>query len=131
MSESRTDLCPFCRPPEERLVETAGHAFAILDAYPVSPGHTLIVVRRHVADVFEIQPDELADAVRLIASARNRIDREYQPEGYNVGVNVGPFAGQTITHVHFHVIPRYRGDCPDPSGGVRNVIPGRGHYGPT
>ena len=122
-------MCPFCGVPEDRLVEAANHAFAMLDAYPVSPGHSLVVVRRHVADVFDLRPAELADVVRLLASTRTRIDREYRPQGYNVGVNVGLTAGQTIMHVHFHLIPRYPGDCADPIGGVRNVIPGRGRYG--
>jgi diadenosine tetraphosphate (Ap4A) HIT family hydrolase len=128
MRESRTEVCPFCTIPEDRLIETAAHAFAMPDAYPVSPGHTLVVVRRHVADVFEVIPDELADVAQLIMSAKKRIDHEFQPQGYNVGVNVGQSAGQTIMHVHFHLIPRYPGDCPDPTGGVRNVIPGRGPY---
>ncbi len=121
-------MCPFCAIPEERVIEAADHAFAVPDAYPVSPGHTLIVVRRHVADVFELQRDELAAVVQLIHSARGRIDREYEPAGYNVGVNTGQAAGQTIMHVHFHIIPRYFGDSPDPTGGVRNVIPGKGRY---
>jgi diadenosine tetraphosphate (Ap4A) HIT family hydrolase len=128
MSGSKTDQCPFCNPSEGRVTEASGLAFAMLDAYPVSPGHTLVVVRRHVADVFDLRPDELADVARLIASAKRRIDSHFLPRGYNVGVNVGQASGQTIMHVHVHLIPRYPGDCPDPTGGVRNVIPGRGPY---
>ncbi len=123
-------MCPFCTVPQVQVIEDAGHAFTILDAYPASPGHTLIVVRRHVANVFELEKKELAAVVQLIHSARGRIEREHGPDGYNIGVNVGLAAGQTVMHVHFHVIPRYAGDSADPTGGVRNVIPGKGHYIP-
>lgn len=112
------------------MIEDAAHAFAMFDAYPVSLGHTLIVVRRHVANVFELEKEELTAVVHLIQSARARIEREHEPAGYNVGVNVGRAAGQTIMHVHFHIIPRYFGDSSDPTGGVRNVIPGKGRYIP-
>lgn len=127
-SESRHELCPFCTVPERRVIEETVHAFAVLDAYPVSIGHTLVVVRRHVANVFDLEQKELAAVFHLICSARKRVDRDHRPAGYNVGVNIGEAGGQTIMHVHFHVIPRYLGDCPDPTGGVRNVIPGRGRY---
>jgi diadenosine tetraphosphate (Ap4A) HIT family hydrolase len=126
--ESRLEVCPFCSVAQERVIEEADHAFAMLDAYPVSPGHTLIVVRRHVANVFELEEEELAAVVQLIRSVRERIDREYEPAGYNIGINVGQAAGQTIMHVHFHIIPRYFGDSADPTGGVRNAIPGKGRY---
>jgi diadenosine tetraphosphate (Ap4A) HIT family hydrolase len=128
MSESRLDLCPFCEITGERVIEAVDHAYAVLDAYPVSRGHTLIVVRRHIADVFALEEEELTAIARLIRSARGRIDHEYQPAGYNIGVNAGRAAGQTIMHVHFHMIPRYFGDSPDPTGGVRNVILGKGRY---
>src|SRR5207237_1207747 len=84
MNESKFESCPFCAIADERVVEPADNAFAILDAYPVSPGHTLIVIRRHVADVFELDKEELATVVRLIHSARLRIDGEFQPAGYNI-----------------------------------------------
>lgn len=128
MSESKSESCPFCAIAEERVVEAVDDAFAVLDAFPVSPGHTLIVVRRHVADIFELYKEEVAAVVRLIESARRRIDGEFQPVGYNIGVNIGRAAGQTIAHARFHVIPRYLGDTPDPTGGVRNVIHGKGRY---
>jgi diadenosine tetraphosphate (Ap4A) HIT family hydrolase len=91
--------------PAERVVEAGNHAFVVFDAYPVSPGHSLVVSRR-----------------------RRRIDRDLQPSGYNIGVNVGHDAGQAVMHVHVHVIPRYRGDTPEPTGGVRGVIPGKARY---
>jgi diadenosine tetraphosphate (Ap4A) HIT family hydrolase len=128
MSDSSPDPCPFCAMPEERIVEAREHAFAVLDAYPVSPGHTLAIARRHVPDVFDLTADEIADILRLIGSARDRIDRTHRPTGYNIGVNIGRDAGQTVMHVHIHVIPRYPGDCADPTGGVRGVIAGKAGY---
>jgi diadenosine tetraphosphate (Ap4A) HIT family hydrolase len=112
----------------DRIIDAAEHAFSAMDAYPVSPGHTLVISRRHVADVFALSAAEVADIVSLIHSAKLRLDEAYQPSGYNVGVNVGEDAGQTIMHVHVHVIPRYARDTPDPTGGVRHVIPGRANY---
>jgi diadenosine tetraphosphate (Ap4A) HIT family hydrolase len=114
--------------PADRIVEGREHAFAVLDAYPVSPGHTLAIARRHVPDVFDLTADEIADILHLIGSARDRIDRTLRPTGYNIGVNIGRDAGQTVMHVHVHVIPRYPGDCEDPTGGVRGVIPGKARY---
>ncbi len=114
--------------PADRIIEAREHAFAVLDAYPVSPGHTLAIARRHVADVFDLTADEVADILHLIGSARDRIDRVHRPTGYNIGVNVGRDAGQTVMHLHVHIIPRYRGDCDDPTGGVRGVIPARARY---
>jgi diadenosine tetraphosphate (Ap4A) HIT family hydrolase len=114
--------------PEERIVEAREHAFAVLDAYPVSPGHTLAIARRHVLDVFDLTAGEVADILYLVRSARGRIDRTLRPAGYNIGVNIGRDAGQTVMHVHVHVIPRYPGDSEDPTGGVRGVIPGKARY---
>ena len=102
--------------------------FAVLDAYPVSSGHTLAIARRHVSDVFDLTADELADTLRLIGSARDPIDRTLRPTGYDIGVNIGRDAGQTVLHVHIHIIARYPGDCEDPPGGVRGVIPGKARY---
>jgi diadenosine tetraphosphate (Ap4A) HIT family hydrolase len=128
MSDSKPDPCPFCAIPADRIVEARAHAFAVLDAYPVSPGHTLVIARRHIPDVFDLTADEIADILRLVRSARDRIDRTLRPSGYNIGVNVGRDAGQTVMHLHVHVVPRYRGDCDDPTGGVRGVIPARARY---
>jgi diadenosine tetraphosphate (Ap4A) HIT family hydrolase len=128
MSASNPERCPFCTMPADRLIESNRHAFAVLDGFPVSPGHTLVVARRHVADVFDLGENEIADIIGLIRSARLRLDQEWSPTGYNVGVNVGADAGQTVMHVHIHVIPRYSGDTSDPTGGVRHVIPGKARY---
>ena len=92
------------------MLEANGTAFVVLDAYPVSPGHSLVISRRHIADDLRSHGAEIVDILQLVRSARERIDRTLQPTGYNVGVNVGRDAGQTVMHVHIHVIPRYRGD---------------------
>jgi diadenosine tetraphosphate (Ap4A) HIT family hydrolase len=114
--------------PPGRVLDTREHAFTVLDAYPVSPGHSLVISRRHVADIFDLTASEIGDMLLLVRSARERIDRTLHPAGYNLGVNLGKDAGQTVMHAHVHVIPRYRGDTDDPTGGVRGVIPGKARY---
>jgi len=104
------------------------HAFAVFDAYPVSPGHALVVSRRHVANLFELSLDEQSSLWALLLPVKEAIDSRHSPAGYNVGVNVGSAAGQTIGHVHIHVIPRYEGDVDDPRGGVGWVLPARADY---
>jgi diadenosine tetraphosphate (Ap4A) HIT family hydrolase len=103
-------------------------AFAIRDAFPVSPGHTLIVPRRLVATWFDASVDERAALVDLLDVVKQQLDAELHPDGYNVGFNAGEAAGQTVAHLHLHVIPRYRGDVEDPRGGIRHVMPGKGNY---
>jgi len=121
--------CPLCRATSARNVLLANeHATAIPDAYPVSKGHTLIVSRRHVASLFDLSPDEQCAIWELLPLVKDALDSGFSPAGYNVGVNVGTAAGQTVAHVHVHVIPRYAGDVDDPAGGVRFVIPQRGNY---
>jgi diadenosine tetraphosphate (Ap4A) HIT family hydrolase len=103
-------------------------AYSARDTYAVSPGHTLIIPRRHVASFFDLTPEEVNACMELITEERKRLDEEFKPDGYNIGVNVGPAAGQSIFHVHIHLIPRYEGDVENPQGGVRHVIPKKGHY---
>lgn len=124
------DPCPFCAVPPERVLDANGSAFVVLDAYPVSPGHSLVISCRHVADIFDLSQTEVCDILELVRSTRERVDRTLRPAGYNVGVNVGRNAGQTVmhVHVHVHVIPRYFGDSDDPTGGVRGVVPGKARY---
>ena len=106
-------------------------AFAIRDAYPVSPGHTLVITRRLVPDWFSATPEEQAAVMALVEEVRRALDQEApRPDGYNVGFNAGEAAGQTVMHLHVHVIPRFRGDMPDPRGGVRGVITGKQRYLP-
>jgi superfamily II DNA or RNA helicase/HKD family nuclease/diadenosine tetraphosphate (Ap4A) HIT family hydrolase len=123
------DGCPFCPPDAARVFYQGKRVLGFWDAYPVSPGHALLSPRRHVSDWFDASPDEQAELVRAIETARTAIERDHRPDGYNVGMHLGRAAGQTVFHLHIHVIPRYAGDTPDPRGGVRHVIPGRGKYG--
>ena len=120
--------CPFCSLPRDRFLRECGTALALRDAFPVSPGHTLIIPRRHVASFFDVTDAERADLMSLLAVARDSLDREFRPAGYNVGINDGTAAGQTVPHLHIHLIPRYVGDCEDPRGGVRWVLPARAAY---
>ena len=128
MSALDPDPCPFCAMASERVLEANGGAFVVLDAFPVSPGHSLVITRRHVGDIFDLTATEVGDVLELVRSTRDRIDQTLHPAGYNVGVNVGQYAGQTVMHAHVHVIPRYPGDSDDPTGGVRSVIPGKARY---
>src|SRR5262249_29208503 len=103
-------------------------AIAIADSFPVSQGHTLVVSRRHVEDFFDLSNTEMVAVIELLFRMQRRLAAEFCPSGFNVGVNVGVAAGQTVMHVHIHLIPRFMGDAPDPRGGVRNVILGKGPY---
>lgn len=119
--------CLFCKDPRGVSLQHE-LAFSARDSYPASPGHTLVIPRRHVASFFDLTPEEVAACMDLIREEKKRIDEELDPDGYNIGVNVGSAAGQSIFHVHIHLIPRYKGDVENPQGGVRHVIPGKGHY---
>lgn len=119
---------PFLQLPESEWLASNDLAFAIYDRYPVSPGHALVIPRRVVATWFEATADERAAILDLIDRVKPVIDDRHHPDGYNIGINVGSAAGQTVMHLHVHVIPRYRGDVLDPRGGVRHVIPPRANY---
>jgi diadenosine tetraphosphate (Ap4A) HIT family hydrolase len=120
--------CPFCHLPRERILLENELAFAFRDGYPVSEGHTLIVPRRHVRSFFDTTEQEQAAMLDLLGRAREELNASLRPAGYNVGINDGTAAGQTVMHVHVHLIPRYEGDRDDPRGGVRWVIPGKADY---
>lgn len=121
--------CPFCNPDAERelLLESAT-AYAMFDKYPVSNGHTLIIPKKHCAEYFELSFKEQSACWFILNKAKKILQKKLTPHGFNVGINVGLAAGQTVNHVHIHLIPRYRGDVIDPIGGVRNVIPSKGDY---
>ena len=122
------DECPFCLLPRRECVLESELSFAIFDAFPVGPGHLLILPKRHVGNFFELSERELEDVMRLLRLAKERLTEGFHPDGFNVGVNIGDAAGQTIGHVHVHLIPRYSGDVEDPTGGVRGVIPRKQKY---
>ena len=123
-----TASCPFCNLPRDRVLHERETAFAIRDGFPVSPGHTLIIPKRHVTSFFEVTDAERADLMSLLAVARDDLDRQFRPAGYNIGINDGAAAGQTVPHLHIHLIPRYEGDREDPRGGVRWVLPDKAAY---
>lgn len=120
--------CPFCSPDVNRLVLQTADFFVLWDAFPVSPGHALVVPARHIESWFDAGREEQAALLDGIERARNAILARYKPTGFNIGINIGAAAGQTVAHLHVHVIPRYDGDVRNPVGGVRNVIPGKGNY---
>jgi len=119
--------CLFCKDPRGVILER-DLAYSARDTYAVSPGHTLVIPSRHVSSFFDLTPDEVDACMGLITEERLRLDKEFKPDGYNIGVNVGQAAGQSVFHVHIHLIPRYKGDVENPQGGVRHVIPKKGHY---
>jgi superfamily II DNA or RNA helicase/HKD family nuclease len=121
-------FCPFCAPSSDKVFFPGELVVGIWDAFPVSPGHALLTPRRHVAEWFDATPEEQTELLRAIAVAKAVIETKHRPDGYNIGINVGRAAGQTVFHLHVHVIPRYMGDVPDPRGGVRHVIPSKGNY---
>jgi diadenosine tetraphosphate (Ap4A) HIT family hydrolase len=120
--------CPFCPPAAARIFHEDPLVLGVWDGYPVSPGHALLVPRRHVATWFDASEDERRALAAGIEIARGAILARHRPDGFNVGMNLGEAAGQTVPHLHLHVIPRYRGDVADPRGGVRWVLPERVAY---
>lgn len=123
-----TKPCPFCTLPLERIIDSNDLALVIRDGYPVSPGHTLVIPKRHIGSWFEITPEEQSAMLNLLGTAKAVLEKEFKPDGYNIGINDGPTAGQTVPHLHMHLIPRYKGDLEDPRGGVRWIIPGKAKY---
>lgn len=119
---------PFLAVPVERRIVQNDLAFAINDANPVSPGHTLIIPIRQIETWFDATVEEWAAALELVNHVKAKLDADHAPDGYNVGFNAGRAAGQTVFHAHLHVIPRFAGDVEDPTGGVRHAVVGRGHY---
>jgi len=120
------DPCRFCSP--RGVTGRNALAYSTRDSYPVSPGHSLIIPFRHCASFFDLTPEEVTACMELLTRERMALDEEFNPDGYNVGVNVNAAAGQSIFHVHIHLIPRYAGDSSHPQGGVRQVIPEKAEY---
>lgn len=121
--------CPFCSVGLDAIVDTSELVFAIRDANPVTPLHTLVLPRRHVPDYFDLSLTEVIAVDVLLRRLRAEIAAlDPTVQGFNVGINVGVVAGQTINHCHVHLMPRRQGDVNDPWGGVRAVIPGKQRY---
>lgn len=115
--------CELCRPQE--LLFESDFAYVRYDSQSLSRGHVIVVPRRHVADFFDMSAAEQGSVLALLNRSKKFLQREYEPDGYNIGVNVGKAAGQARMHVHVHLIPRYAGDVPDPRGGIRCVLAAR------
>ena len=122
------DHCPFCHLEPSRVTLENDCAVAFPDAFPVTEGHTLVIPKRHVASLFDLPDEEQTAVWRLVAQVRGNLESVLRPDGFTVGVNDGPAAGQTVPHAHVHVIPRRAGDVADPRGGVRWVVPAKAPY---
>jgi diadenosine tetraphosphate (Ap4A) HIT family hydrolase len=120
--------CVLCTLPKERILGENEHAVWVLDAHPVSPGHSLVVSKRHVESFFETPPAEREGILSLLHQAREHVAQNHAPSGYNIGINEGPAAGQTVPHLHVHLIPRFTGDRKNPRGGVRWVLPEKADF---
>ena len=118
----------FLQIPKSRIIHQGDFFFIIRDAYPVSNGHSLIISNRLCVDYFELNERELTELPKMIHKAKELIEIEFQPDGYNIGMNCGEASGQTVMHFHCHVIPRYIGDVENPRGGVRHSVIGKGYY---
>lgn len=121
-------VCPFCSIPAGDILDENEYAVAVRDKCPVSEGHTLIVTKRHVADYFKLSQEEKNQALDLLERMKKAIDSEFNPDGYNVGINIGETAGQRIFHVHIHLIPRKQGDTEYTEGGLKGVIRNKMSY---
>jgi diadenosine tetraphosphate (Ap4A) HIT family hydrolase len=118
------EACRFClTKPSRRIIIEGKYGFAAWDRHPASEGHFLVIPYRHVSEYFDINDEEREELWRLVAEGKKIADEKYNPDGYNIGINIGKWAGQSIPHLHIHVIPRYEGDVENPKGGVRGVIP--------
>jgi diadenosine tetraphosphate (Ap4A) HIT family hydrolase len=120
--------CPFCSPSDGEKVLASEFCYARWDKYPVTGGHLLIIPNRHVPDYFSLTAKEKTALWVMVDEGKKLLDERFKPDGYNVGINIGADAGQTIMHCHIHLIPRRAGDSVNPRGGVRGVIPGKADY---
>jgi diadenosine tetraphosphate (Ap4A) HIT family hydrolase len=121
--------CVFCSLPEDKIIESNELALMFYDSYPVTKYHTLIIPKRHVSDYFELTPEENEAIFSLLHEQKKRLENiDPTITGFNIGINVGKDAGQSIFHVHMHLIPRRNGDMAEPKGGVRGVIPDKQKY---
>jgi diadenosine tetraphosphate (Ap4A) HIT family hydrolase len=128
-TEKSNSECPFCNPEAEvELILESAQAFALFDKFPANLGHTLIIPKRHVSDYFDLSFKEQSSCIFILNEVKKLMQKRFNPDGFNVGINIGEKAGQTVLHVHIHLIPRYSGDVDDPRGGVRGVIPSMKNY---
>ncbi|KPV41530.1 HIT family hydrolase [Thiohalorhabdus denitrificans] len=113
--------CPFCELAEDRVLWSDDEVRVVADGFPVTPGHMLVITRRHVGSYFQTTDTERASIAEALDAAKRLVEQDFLPDGFNIGINDGPAAGQTVPHLHVHLMPRYAGDAEDPRGGVRWV----------
>ena len=132
MLDLKTNSCPFCAVNDSgitsRVLIEDELSFCIYDGYPVSEGHCLIIPNRHISSFFEASREEKMSLFNILDLAKEHIDKKFSPQGFNIGINDGPAAGQTVPHLHIHLIPRYQDDAEDPRGGIRLIFPGKANY---
>lgn len=121
--------CPFCQVIENReYARESLRSVSFLDNYPIFEGHTLVIPKRHTPDLFDLSSSEISDLWYLVAMCQKDLSKTYKTTSFNVGINIGADAGQTINHLHVHLIPRKKGDVPDPRGGIRWINPDLANY---
>ncbi|WP_242928598.1 HIT family protein [Pontibacter vulgaris] len=118
----------FLEIPEDRIIYKDKYFFIIKDKYPVSEGHSLIISNKLRSDYFDLSEEEKHHLINVIEICKLLIEEEFTPDGYNIGMNCGAVAGQTVMHFHCHLIPRYKGDMANPRGGIRHCVEGKGYY---
>ena len=114
--------------PEDRIIYRGKYFFIIYDAFPVSKDHVLIISNELREDYFSLTDEEQLELPKMINKAKAIIENKVSPDGYNIGMNCGLSAGQTVKHFHCHLIPRYHGDVENPRGGIRHCVMGKGYY---
>jgi diadenosine tetraphosphate (Ap4A) HIT family hydrolase len=123
-----TNACFFCNLSQERIQYEDELCYAIRDGFPVSEGHSLVIPKRHIGSFFNTTNEEKEALLLALNVMKTDLDNEFNPDGYNVGINDGAAAGQTVLHLHIHLIPRYKGDKADPRGGIRWIFPEKADY---
>jgi diadenosine tetraphosphate (Ap4A) HIT family hydrolase len=116
-------ICTYCTLSESRIIDHSPLTLVIRDVFPVSPGHTLIIPRRHVDSYFDLTDQEREDMIFMMTRAKDSLTKELTPQAFNIGINEGFAAGQTVAHINMHLIPRFKGDVPEPRGGIRWLFP--------
>ena len=123
-----SEKSPFYPLDEERIIMIGDNALAFYDRFPVSPGHALVIPVRGVKSIYELDAEVQREIWDMVRQVRELLAEKYQPDAFNIGINDGAAAGQTMPHSHIHIIPRYQGDVADPRGGIRHVIPAKAKY---
>ena len=120
--------CPFCNPDQSNILIESEHGLALSDGFPVTKGHSLVVPKKHVSSIFDLNEIEISDLWNLLSKIREELSGDTSISGFNVGINDGEAAGQTVEHAHIHLIPRRREDCENPRGGIRLLFPEKAKY---